>query len=173
VLRRIKKSGSSDTLLKATSIFPCDVQSRFIEALGKEIASGKDPSELHSILDLALGKASTLEAACVKQMTWSERSAFDALSEDDEEEGTETAALLMLRFPCSEQRTLLRQWAAHDFADSCLDANEPEVGAPSSDGREQLTVMHCELETRIFHESENVPDSLIWEEAGKPTWSVE
>jgi len=167
VLRRIEKSGASVTLLKATSIFPCDVQSQFIEALGKEIGSGMDQSELHSILDRALDKASTLEAACVKQMTWSERSAFDALSEDDEEEGTETAALLMLRFPCSEQLTILRTLAAHDFADSCLDANEAETGAPSSDGREQLMVMHCELESKIFHESENVPDSLIWADTGK------
>ena len=30
VLRRIKKTGSSVTLLKATSIFPCNVQSRFL-----------------------------------------------------------------------------------------------------------------------------------------------
>jgi hypothetical protein len=70
--------------------------------LGNEIASGDDPSELHSILDLALDKATRLEAACVKQMTWSERSAFDALSDDDEEDGTDTVALLMFRFPCSE-----------------------------------------------------------------------
>jgi 3,4-dihydroxy-2-butanone 4-phosphate synthase len=67
VLRRIKETESSVTLLKATSIFPCDVQSQFIEALGKEIESGKDQSELHSILDRALDKATTLEAACVKQ----------------------------------------------------------------------------------------------------------
>src|SRR5260370_495362 len=112
VLRRIKKTGSSVTLLKATSIFPCDVQSRFIEALGKELASGKDQSELHSILDRALDKATTLETACVRQMTWFERSAFDALSDDDEEEGTETVALLMFRFPCTEERTIIRKRAA-------------------------------------------------------------
>ncbi len=169
VLRRIKKTGSSVTLLKATSIFPCDVQSRFIEALGKELASGKDQSELHSILDRALDKATTLETACVRQMTWFERSAFDALSHDDEEEGTETVALLMFRFPCTEQRTILRKRAAHDFIDSCLDASAPEVGVPSSDSRQQLTAMHCELESKIFHESENVPDCLIWQETGKPT----
>jgi hypothetical protein len=102
-------------------------------------------------------------------MTWSERRAFDALSDDDEEEGTETVALLMFRFSCSEQRTILRKWAAHDFIDSCLDATEPEVGVPSSDSREQLMAIHCELESKILHESENVPDSLIWAETGKPT----
>jgi hypothetical protein len=149
---QIKKTGSSVTLLKATSIFPRDVQSRFIEALGKQLGSGKDHSELHSILDRALDKATTLEAACAKQMTWSERSAFDALSDDDEEEGTERVALLMFRFSCSEQRTILRKWAAHDFTDSCLDATEPDVGVPSSDSREQLTAMHCELESKILHE---------------------
>ena len=169
VLRRIRRTGSSVTLLKATSIFPCDVQSRFIEALGKEIGSGKDQSELHSLLDRALEKATALEAACVKQMTWSERSAFDALSDDDEEEGTETVALLMFQFLCSEQRTILRKRAARDFADSCLEASEPEVALPSSDGREQLTAMHCTLESKIFHETDNVPDSLIWAETGKPT----
>ena len=168
VLRRIKKTGSSVTLLKATSIFPCDVQSRFLEALGKELASGEDQSELHSILDRALGKATTLEAACMKQMTWSERSAFDALSDDDEEQGTETVALLMFRFSCSEQRTILRKWAGHIFTDSCSEASEPEVAATSSDSREQLTAMHCELESKIFQESQNVPDSLIWAETGKP-----
>jgi hypothetical protein len=157
-LRRIKKTGSSAPLLKATSIFPCDVQSRFIEALGNEIASGEDQSELHSILDHALDKA--LEAACVKQMTWSERSAFDALSDDDEEEGTDTVALLMFRFPCSEQRAILRKWAARDFTAACLDAAEPEVWVPLSDSREQLTAMHCELESEILHESENVPDRI-------------
>ena len=169
VLRRIRKTESSVTLLKATSIFPCDVQSQFIEALGKEIASGRGRSELHSILDRALDKATTLEAACVKQMTWSERSAFDALSDDDEEEGTETVALLMFRFPCSEQRRILRKRSVLDFTDSCLDASEPEVGVPSSDSREQLTAVHCMLESKIFHESENVPGSLIWAETGKPT----
>jgi hypothetical protein len=168
VLRRIRKTGSSVTLLKATSIFPCDVQSQFIEALGKKIASGRDQSGLHSILDRALDKATTLEAACVKQMSWSERSAFDALSDDDEEEGTETVALLMFRFLCSEQRTILRKRAAHDFTDSCLDTSEPEVAVPSSDSREQLTAVHCKLESKIFRESENVPDSLI-SETGKPT----
>ncbi len=168
VLRRIKKTESSVTLLKATSIFPCDVQSRFLEALGKELASGKDQSELHSILDRALGKATTLEAACMKQMTWSERSAFDALSDDDEEQGTETVALLMFRFSCSEQRTILRKWAGHIFTDSCSEASEPEVAATSSDSREQLTAMHCELESKIFQESQNLPDSLIWAETGKP-----
>jgi hypothetical protein len=168
VLRRIKKTESSVTLLKATSIFPCDVQSQFIEALGKKIASGRDQSGLHSILDRALDKATTLEAACVKQMSWSERSAFDALSDDDEEEGTETVALLMFRFLCSEQRTILRKRAAHDFTDSCLDTSEPEVAVPSSDSREQLTAVHCKLESKIFRESENVPDSLI-SETGKPT----
>jgi hypothetical protein len=157
VLRRIKKTGSSVTLRKATSIFPCDVQSRFIEALGKEIGSGKDQSELRSILDRALNKATTLEAACVKQMTWSERSAFDALSDDDEEMGTEIVALLTFRFPCSKQRTILRKRDAHDFTDSCLDASEPEVTVPSSDSREQLTAVHCELESKILHESEKVP----------------
>jgi hypothetical protein len=169
VLRRIKKTESSVTLLKATSIFPCDVQSQFIEALGKEIGSGMDQSELHSILDRALGKATRLEAACVKQMTWSERSAFDALSDDDDEEGTETVALLMFRFPCPEQRRILRKRAAYDFTDSCSEAREPVVAVPSSDSREQLTAMHCELEFKIFQESENVPDSLIWAETGKPT----
>jgi hypothetical protein len=168
VLRKIKKTGSSGALLKATSIFPCDVQSRFLDALGKEIGSGNDRSELHSILDRALDKAATLEAVCVKQMTWSERSAFDALSDDDEEEGTDRVALLMLRFPCSEQRTILRKWASHDFTDACLDATEPEAGAPSSDSREQLTAMHCELESKILHESENLPDSSIWAETRKP-----
>jgi hypothetical protein len=168
VLRRIRKTGSSVTLLKATSIFPCDVQSQFIEALEKKIASGRDQSGLHSILDRALDKATTLEAACVKQMSWSERSAFDALSDDDEEEGTETVALLMFRFLCSEQRTILRKRAAHDFTDSCLDTSEPEVAVPSSDSREQLTAVHCKLESKIFRESENVPDSLI-SETGKPT----
>ena len=171
VLRRIRKTGSSVPLLKATNIFPCDVQNQFIEALGKKIGSGKDNSELSSILERALGKAAMLEAACRKQMTWSERSAFDALSDDDEEEGTETVALLMLRFPCSEQRTILRKLADHDFADSCLDAAEPEDGVPSSDGREQLTAMHCGLESKILHESENVPDSLSWAETGKPKTS--
>ena len=168
VLRRINKTESSVTLLKETSIFPCDVQSQFIEALGKEIGSGKDQSDLHSILDRALDKATTVEAGCVKQMTWSERSAFDALSDDDQEEGTETVALLMFRFSCSEQRTILRKRAAHDFTDSCLDTSEPEVAVPSSDSREQLTAVHCKLESKIFRESENVPDSLI-SETGKPT----
>ncbi len=168
VLRRIEKTESSVTLLKATSIFPCDVQSQFIEALGKEIGSGKDQSELHTILDRALDKATTLEGACVKQMTWSERSAFDALSDDDEEEGTETVALLMFRFSCSEQRTILRKRAAYDFTDSCSEASEPEAAVPSSDSREQLTAIHCELESKIFQESENVPDHLIWAETGKP-----
>jgi hypothetical protein len=168
VLRRINETESSATLLKATSIFPCDVQSQFIEALGKEIGSGKDQSDLHSILDRALDKATTVEAACVKQMTWSERSAFDALSDDDDEEGTETVALLMFRFPCFEQRRILRKRAAYDFTDSCSEASEPEVAVPSSDSREQLTAMHCELESKILQESENVPDSLIWAETGKP-----
>jgi hypothetical protein len=171
VLKTIKKTGSSVTLLKATSIFLCNVQSRFLEALGNEIGSGRDQSELHSILDRALDKATTLEAVCVKQMTWSERSAFHALSDDDEEEGTERVALLMLRFACSEQRTILRKWAVRDFTDSCLDANEPEVGVPSSESREQLTAMHCELESKILHESDSVLDSLIWAETGKPTRS--
>jgi hypothetical protein len=169
VLRKIKKTGSSGALLKATSIFPCDVQSRFLDALGKEIGSGNDRSELHSILDRALDKAATLEAACVNQMTWSERCAFDALSDDDDEEGTETVALLMLRFPCSEQRRILRKRAAYDFTDSCSEASEQEVAVPSSDSREQLTAMHCELESKIFQESENVPDSLNWAKTGKPS----
>jgi hypothetical protein len=129
--RRINKTEPSVTLLKATSIFPCDVQSQFIEALEKEIGSGKDQSELHSILDRALDKATTVEAAYVKQMTWSERSAFDALSDDDDEEGTETVALLMFRFPCSEQRRILRKRAAYDFTDSCSEASESEVAVPS------------------------------------------
>ena len=169
VLRRINKTESSVTLLKATSIFPCDVQSQFIEELGKEIGSGKDQSRLHSILDRAIDKATRVEADCVKQMTWSERSAFDAQSDDDDEEGSETVALLMFRFPCSEQRRIIRKRATYDFTDSCSEASEPEVAVPSSDSREQLTAIHCELESKIFQESENVPDSLIGAETGKPT----
>ena len=120
VLRRIRKTGSSVTLLKATSIFPCDVQSQFIEALGKKIASGRDQSGLHSILDRALDKATTLEAACVKQMSWSERSAFDALSDDDEEEGLRLSELgelfedetLALFFSPAVNRTLAEKTSA-------------------------------------------------------------
>ena len=96
------------------------------------------------------------------QMTWSERSALDALSDDDEEEGTATVALLMFRFPCPEQRTILCKRVADDFTDSCWDASEPEVGVPSPDSLEQLFALHCTLESKILHESENVPDSLVW-----------
>jgi hypothetical protein len=112
VLRRINKTESSVTLLEATGVFPCDVQSRFIERPGKEIGSGKDQSELHSIRVRALDKATTVEAVFVKQITRSERSAFYALSDDDDEEGTASIALLMFRFPCSEQRRILRKRAA-------------------------------------------------------------
>ena len=80
--------------------------------------------------------------------------------DDDEEDGTDTVAVLMFRFPCSEQRAILRKWAARDFTAACLDAADPEVGVPSSDSREQLTAMHCELESKILHESENVPDRI-------------
>jgi hypothetical protein len=66
----------------------------------------------------------------------------------------------MFRFPCSEQRTILRKRAADDFIDSCLDASDPEIAVPSSDSREHLTAMHCKLESKIFRESENVPDSF-------------
>lgn len=128
-------------LVKAISIFPCDVQNRYLEALG--IASGDYNTESRAILERALEAGKWREAACVKQMDPSLRLRLSELTRREK-------TLFMLRIPCFEQRRILTKCATQEFDEKC---ERTTCRRLMSDWRESLRLS---LEAQILRQSEGV-----------------
>jgi hypothetical protein len=127
-------------LLEAINIFPCEVQNRYLEALG---AAGGN-SDSRAILDQATATGTRREAVCVKQMDRSQRLDLRALSRRD-------MAVFMLRIPCFEQRRILTKCATRESDKSC---ERRACRQLFSDWRESLRLS---LEEAILRQSEDLP----------------
>jgi hypothetical protein len=127
-------------LLTAINIFPCEVQNRYLEALG---AAGGN-SEGRAILDQATATGKRRETVCVKQMNRLERLELRALSRRDK-------AVLMLRIPCFKQRRILTRCATQETDKSCERSAYRQL---FSDWRESLRLS---LEEAILRQSEDLP----------------
>jgi hypothetical protein len=124
----------------AFNIFPCEVQNRYLEALG---AAGGD-SDSRAILDQATATGKRRETVCVKQMDRSQRLELRALSRRD-------MAVFMLRIPCFEQRRILTKCATQESDKSCERSACRQL---FSDWRESLRLS---LEEAILRQSEDLP----------------
>jgi hypothetical protein len=127
-------------LLTAINIFSCEVQNRYLEALGMESGS----SDSGAILDLAAATGKRRETVCIKQMNRSQRLELSALSRRE-------MAVFMLRIPCFEQRRILTKCAKQESDKSCERNAWRQL---FSDWRESLRLS---LEEAILSESEDLP----------------
>lgn len=127
-------------LLAAINIFPCEVQNRYLEALGT--AGGK--SDSGAILERAAATGERRETICIKQMKGSQRLELRTLARRD-------MAVFMLRIPCFEQRRILTKCAVQVYDKSC---EGDACRRLFSDWRESLRLS---LEEAILRQSEDLP----------------